>query len=356
MKNKKVMSIILILLGVVVITTSSLSKTYDVETSDVNLPVQEDVSTPSDSLNKPDSKEVQPDGTAEGQHETLSSLDLSGYEVIVNCSLTMITDSPSLVKISYPPVDNNTATEIGKTAFGLSEVVVVKRIPWDGILLRQQNKEIEFFGINRIYYNEEYTNPVIEEWNEKDVLDVAEKFLSELNYYWEYESQVTAELSSIKPACITIEIDPETNEETEIIRAIGVNYQLNVDGIDLMGPGADFSIWVANNRVISAEIHKPAITKTEATVKVKSPEEALDDFLTGKGKPANLGFESLYPPIAKEGTCTIYSVKLGYYVDFSREYPESAPLLYKIAGSLSYKDDEGEDISLDFVEYQLAVN
>jgi len=188
-------------------------------------------------------------------------------------------------------------------------------------------------------------------------LKIADDFLQVLNEYWIYETEVKEEFKSIEPCWTTIEVYLEKIEETEIIHAIGVNYRLKVDNFELIGSGADFNIWVAEGRIIRVELHKPSIDIIGHQNVTKTAEEAIENFISGKSDVRKLGFQEISGQTPREGVCSIDSVKLVYYVDFTKELQDNLPLVYMVSGKLTYVDPiTGETVDSDFTDYQISTN
>ncbi len=351
MKNKNGHGMLVLLLSVVLVAVLAFQSNY-LALQNTESPVDSNISEPQQS---PEVHEES--STEEVNIEALSPFGgLSQYDLVLDYKLLERQINPSSLSIKPISLANETAKDIGINVFQMPEVAVIKKMPWDGLLLKQDNKKLTFFGLNRIYYTEVDLKTVVESWDEEEVLQIAEEFLRNLSVYWQYESEVTYQLNSIHPSWNTTKIDPVTKTETEITRAIGVSYRLYVDGIELVGPGADFSIWVADDRVIDVELHRPSIAVSEEMTNIKSQEEALEYFIQGKSDAASIGFQVLYPIIPREGTCTISSVKLVYYIGFSKEPQLTIPLLYEIRGTLSYNDPiDAEAKTFEFVDYQFAI-
>lgn len=350
MKNKNSLGMLVLLLSVVLVAVLVFQANY-VALQNTESSVESSISE------SQQSHEAQEESlTEEVNIEALSPFGgLSTYNLVLNYEPLEMLKNPSNLSIEHLSLSNETALDIGINVFQMPQLAVIKKMPWDGLLLKQENKELTFFGLNRIYYSEVGIKPVVESWDEERVLQIAEDFLRNLSVYWQYESEVTYQLDSIHPSWNTTRINPVTKTETEITRAIGVSYRLYVDGIELVGPGADFSIWVADDRVIGVEINRPSIAFGEGTTNIKSQEEALEYFIQGKSDAASIGFQMLYPVIPREGTCTVSSVKLVYYIDFSKVPQKTIPLLYEIRGTLSYIDPiDAESRAFEFVDYQFA--
>ncbi len=350
MKTKNGLSMLVFMLSVVLVAALAFQANY-LALQNTESPVDSPLSEPQQS------PEVQGESSTEEVNiEALSPFGgLSTYDLVLNYEPLERLKVPSSLSIEPISLSNETAMDIGINVFQMPQVAVIKKMPWDGLLLKQDNKELTFFGLNRIYYSEVGIKPVVESWDEERVLQIAEDFLRNLSAYWQYESEVTYQLNSIHPSWNTTVNDPLTKTETEITRAIGVSYRLYVDNIELVGPGADFSIWVADDRVIDVEINRPSIAVGEEMANIKSQEEALEYFIQGKSDAASIGFQILYPIIPPEGNCTVSSVKLVYYIDFSKEQQSTIPLLYEIRGTLSYIDPiDAESKAFEFVDYQFA--
>lgn len=281
--------------------------------------------------------------------------DLSKYEIIYECNISNIDNKASNLLVIPIDIDEITAIQICNEVFDMPTIENIKNIPWKGKSYSSDDGTVEFFGLNRIYYNDLDTKPTVLEWNITEVKYIAENFINKLFKYWDYKTEVIYTESHVGPCYYTAEIDPETLEETVTIHAIGVNYELSVNDTKLVGPGADFSIWVANGEIVSAELHYPCLIKSGDLEITITPQQAIERFI--KGETQEHGYDDLSSPIAWEGACVVKSVDLSYYIDFSKEHQTYLPLNYEIKGVLKFIDPETKQpTELEFCEYLSATN
>jgi len=287
--------------------------------------------------------------------EAASTLgNLTKYNLVINCSFPEKIDSVPLLKIEPIEITSEKAMEIGTYLFEMGDIDTIKKIPWKGILLQNEKNDLEFFGLNRIYY---YTKeaPSIEKWAENDTVRLAEEFLKRISFYWIFDTEIDLELERVGPCWITTETNAMIKNETTTVHAIGVYYTLKIHDIELVGPGADFNVWIANGQIVTAELHKPSISIIGSQEIVKTPEEAINRLIKGYSDTYVAGYEVAYGPIPNKGTCTIENVKLVYFIDFSKEHQTNVPVFYQIQGRLTFYDKNlGETIIKQFTDLQLA--
>jgi hypothetical protein len=286
-----------------------------------------------------------------GYEELNTERNLSNYSIKFETS--KIQDIGSIPKLEIDPVqlDQMIASKMLSDIFDFPSVEA-SDMPWGGKSYVFSGERVEFFGMNRIYYDNLDEKPIVREWNISNVLETANNFIKNMLSYFSFESEVIYKIKYVNPCYYTTEYNPETEEETTTIHAIGVYYTLEVDGYELTGPGSDISVWIANGKVVNAEIHYPKIKKTGTMDIQYSPDQALEKFI--KGETGNYFYEDLSGPIADTGECIIKSFDIIYYIDFSGSIDVQVPARYRIQGVLKYIDPiDKVPIEEEFTEYQL---
>lgn len=281
--------------------------------------------------------------------------NLTKYNVTVTCQFPAIPEKAPVLKTSYIPIENEQARHISEQVFGMSQSAELINMPYKkGIMIKDEGRLVRYFGMNRIYYSEE-TSPIVNEYNEQEIEQVASTFVNNIMSYWTFDTDITLELDSIKPSWTTTVEYPDSNMTEEILHAVGARYSLKVDDFKLFGAGADFSVWVANGRVVDAELHYPMIETVGYMNITRTPSEAIDNFVNGRSDVRKMGFDPLIGIIPREGKCEIKNIELVYYLTFSEETQKQIYLVYKIDATLTYIDiDEGIQVELDYSDYQIA--
>ena len=208
------------------------------------------------------------------------------------------------------------------------------------------NKRLYFYGLNDIYYHTLGDKTVVEDWSEPEIRSIADEFLENLYNYWRVPTEAHIEFNAIRPCYWTVHEDGTTD-----VNKIGARYNVKIGDIKLYGPGADFSLSIANGIVYDVELHIPSVFVEVYTDLPFSPQEALERFLIGNYSIEELGFWPLYGAIPREGQLTIERVELVYFIDHHRDPPQTyPPLCYKISGTIVGQDLEGMIRRIDFHE------
>ncbi len=280
--------------------------------------------------------------TASGPLGHLSRLNLT-----MKCDLPSTLEYVPRLKIERIPITNGTAEEIALNAFNFSDIEKIEITSMGNLAVVEANKRLYFFGLNDIYYQTFGDKTVVEDWSEPEIRAISDEFLENLYNYWQVPTEAHIEFNTIKPCHVTIHMDG-----TEDVNKIGAKYSVKVAGIKLYGPGADFSLSIADGQVYDVELHIPSVFIEEYTDLPLSPQEALDRFLIGNYSIEELGFTTLYGLIPREGQLTIEKVELVYFIDYLSEPPQTyPPLCYMISGTIIGPDPFGDEIiSIDFHE------
>ena len=272
--------------------------------------------------------------------------DLSRLNLTMNCTLPSTLEYVPRLKIERIPITNSTAETIAVNAFNFSEIEKIEKRT-GSLAVVEGNKRLYFYGLNDIYYQTLSDKTVVEDWSEPEIRAIADEFLENLYNYWQVPTEAHIEFDTIRPSYVTVHEDG-----TEDVNKIGARYSVNVAGIKLYGPGADFGLSIADGRVYDVELHLPSVFIEEYTDLPLSPQEALDRFLTGNYSIEVLGFTALYGAIPREGQLTIEKVELVYFIDHHSDPPQTyPPLCYMISGTIIGPDPfEDEVFSIDFHE------
>jgi DNA-binding transcriptional ArsR family regulator len=278
--------------------------------------------------------------------------NLRNYTLIIEADLEAPDELP-IVNLEYVPINGTFIREICDSVFGLKHVAI-NDMPQNGKSAKQGNQEVEFFGLNTIYYNDFSSPGNVSSWSISKVKEVSDEFIAKMKAFWGFDTDVEIRFLGAHPSYNTTEIIPATGESNSWIFEVGVFYELLVGGVPLVGPGADFGVGTNGSSIVSAELNYPCLHMNSTVMLIRSPEEALDLLIRGYSDTRSLGFEELYGDIAPEGTCVIKSVKLVYYVDLLPRTQILRPM-YQIKGSLIFRSPlEQIMTTLDFTEYVFA--
>lgn len=280
--------------------------------------------------------------------------DLSNFNLTIECDFPKVPETAPKLRVEKIPISEEQAELIAKNVFGfekIDEIEEIKESPWEGLIIREDNRELMFFGLTDFFYDELHTEFVVVEWSDEDVKAIADELLAELDEYWQFPTEVEVAFRGVYPAAISTYSDGR-----EEINMIGVIYEPKVSGISLYGPGADFCIGIAEGKVIEAELHKKAVTIVGNVSITVSPKEAIDKLLSGKSAQRALGFETLYGLLPKEGEVIIKRIELVYFADvWYKSTINYLPLVYRIDGKI-IGPIEGELVEKGFVEFEFATN
>ena len=259
-----------------------------------------------------------------------SSSGASGYSLTVNCEISGMPKYASLLRLEKNPITNTTATTLAFKAFNFPKIDEYRKKPADCLVLTYDNNFLEFFGLSDIYLDKVNYTSVVSEWSENEIKSIADKFINNLGIYWDLDTPIEVRFNKIAPYRITIHGNGSTT-----IRSIGVWYSLYANDIILKGPGSDYYLVIADNKVIEAELHKPIIS-IERDVEIKiSPEAAIETLITGRFGDDNFKYPKLYGPLPKTGQIIIDNLELVYFVDFLSLEPQTyLQLAYNIQGKL----------------------
>jgi hypothetical protein len=259
--------------------------------------------------------------------------ELIGYNVTLNCSLPKVPEEAPVLMVHKIPVNQSVAVEIATNVFGFEEIDGVEGLVKRGLTVKSGDKRLEFFSLHDIFYNEIGNLYTIGEWSESEMHEIANELLERLYDYWGTSELIEFSLHRVGPSSISI-VDGFTT-----IHEIGVFFRQTVHGIELWGPGADFGVRIADDRVVGVELHRPVLTiEGYAEIKV-SPMEAIKRAMSGESAMHELGFEILGNTARN---LTISDIRLLYYSDFLGNQTH-LPLVYCLKGFDNTYDREYEE-------------
>jgi len=293
---------------------------------------------------------IQPYDNATSSNETTVSGplgDLSRLNLTMNCELPSTLEYVPRLKVERIPITNSTAETIAVNAFGFDDIEKMEKKRTGSLAVVEGNKRLYFYGLNDIYYQTLGDKTVVEDWSEPEIRAIADEFLENLYNYWQVPTEAHIEFDTIRPSSVTVH-----ENGTRVVNKIGARYSVNVAGIKLYGPGADFGLSIADGQVYDVELHIPSVFIEEYTALPLSPQEALDRFLVGNYSIEELGFTTLYGAIPREGQLTIEKVELVYFIDHHSDPPQTyPPLCYMISGTIIGPAPFGDEIiSIGFHE------
>lgn len=275
--------------------------------------------------------------------------NLKEYDIQINCE---ISEKPIIIPVAYYDecsLKIDETDEIAKV-FGLNNPQIFANDP-DKYEIYQGNKYLRFRDHSNLNYRIRDFEPVIETYSEENMIEIAESFKEHLLEQWKIPTDVKLSLGHVAPCWTTTIIRIQDNSKTEIIRTIGVFYELTVNGVDVAGPGADFTIKIANDEVIGGDLHMPSIMKGGSVKLSVTPSEAFNKMIERESRRAEKE-----PDEPKTGTLIIDKLEPVYYVNVgSNSNPSKLPIFYRISGTI-IKDIEGNQVSEKFTSYEIAIS
>jgi hypothetical protein len=248
--------------------------------------------------------------------------ELIGYNVTLNCSLPRVPEEAPVLRVHKIPMNQSVAVEIATNVFGFEDVDDVEGLVKGGLTVKSDEKELEFFSLYDIFYNEIGNRYTIREWSENETLEIANELLQRLYDYWGTSELIETSLHRVGPSSISISGGLTT------IHEISVFFHQTVNGIELWGPGADFGVGIADDRVVGVELHRPVLTIEGYTEIKVSPIEAIKRAMSGESAMHELGFDILS---STARNLTISDIRLLYYTDFLGNQTH-LPLVYCLKG------------------------
>lgn len=277
--------------------------------------------------------------------------DLSKLNLTLECDLPSTPEYVPRLKVERISISNDTAEEIALNAFNFTKIEQIKKMRSGKLAVIEGTKRLYFYGLNDIYYQTLNDTTVVNEWTDAEIKSIADDFFDNLFEYWSVPTEADIELITIKPCCTT-----SYDDGTQIINQIGAIYNLKVNGIKLCGPGADFWVAIADNKVYDVELHMPSVSVEKYVEITSSPREAVNRFISGRYSTEELGFTPLYGPVPREGELIIKKIELSYFVDHRSDPPQTyLPLVYRIVGEIVGPDPfEAEITTMEFDELVLV--
>lgn len=268
----------------------------------------------------------------------------SQLNITVNCELDDSRKQVPVIQIERPLVTIETARQLSETVFDISNGIEKTDIgPSNMTIIRSGNKVVEFMSLVDIIYHEDVKTKM-NTWSDDEIISISNEFLSRIKPYWISQNNVNTKLVDIAPARVTKYTNGTVN-----IESVAAIYATDVNGIELYGPGADFTVVVADDRVILAELRLPLVEIVN-TKEVISEVEAFERFRQGQIINNNLGLTSSYDSISTEDAICINHVSLCYYLGHATNNEVISPqLVYKLQGTI-----DSESGSYYFVEFVAA--
>jgi hypothetical protein len=174
------------------------------------------------------------------------------------------------------------------------------------------------------------------------------EFINKLRGFYPFPSEVSLTLTEIREGDITIFEMPNGTVTGRIVHNVIVSFKQQIYGLNLEGPGADFYIKVADNRVVDIEFQQKW-TMLDGYVKISvSSKEALQKL--ARSKLFIQPKESISPPGLKEGKLIINKVYLAYWAEIPGRGPSHLIPVYCfdviVSGLVDGKPYTGEPFKL----------
>jgi len=267
-----------------------------------------------------------------------NTVGYSDTTTTVNCELPSITKLTSY-KTCEIPITKNEAYLFAST-FSDINTNNTRLLDSGEIHIQDSDQSFTIKGKNHILYTKLNENPVMKDWNDVQLISVANKQLNEIHEFLP-DSIVEMEVSEIKESWGSI--------SRNITHTVRVTYSLSVNGIELIGNGADFYFDICNDTIYSYEIHYPVLVEAGVLSVDVSPEEAV--YLIDKSDIENNLIKA-----QKQNEYTveteINNVELRYYYNFLTNENGYLELWYYIEGTHNIYDDKHQIVdSVNFSEY-----
>jgi len=273
-------------------------------------------------------------------------------EKLFNVSLTFnLPVFPSTLKkviVNEIPINNSYAEKIARDVFGFKKVDEFKKMPFDGLMLADDNKRLEFFGLTDISYYELNSHTVVKNWSEEEYLKIANDLLRKLEQYQKYPTEVkVSSTPNVAPYEKTTSPDGAVTVNT-----VGVLYKTTINDIRIWGPGIRYLVEIADGRVVAARLIKKAMEYDKTTLSIKTPEKVLDEFTRGKDS-TELGFQTSRRKPMPEDLVLVDGLELLHFAQTHWEPLETSPLMYQINGRMIQGTGSNQTVT-SFTEYILA--
>jgi len=270
------------------------------------------------------------------------------FNVSLTCDLPVFPSTLKKVIVNEIPINNSYAEQIARNVFGFKKVDEFKNMPFDGLMLTDDNKRLEFFGLTDISYYELDSHTVVKNWSEEEYLKIANDLLHKLEQYQKYPTEV--EVSST-PNVAPYE-KTTSPDGTVTVNTVGVFYKTTINDIRIWGPGIRYLVEIADGRVVAARLIKKAMEYDKTTLFIKTPEEVIDEFTRGEDS-VELGFQASRRTPLPEDLVLIDGMKLLHFAQTHWEPLETSPLMYQINGRI-ISGTGSNQTETSFTEYILA--
>jgi len=273
--------------------------------------------------------------------------NLESYELVLNCDLDQNVEPVTMAWIQKVPLKQEEAVILAEV-FGLFDPDNVEKSEVTDILrIQKDNLELTFYDKNNILYREKGIKPVVKDYTDSEMISIANDFLLPIIAAWNIDTDVEISVEKVAPYWKSTTVYPDGSEST-VTRGIGVRYRLYLDEIKLDGAGTEVTVVVAENRVISADLHLPSIKrggKKELNIPLES---ALNTMITRETERSKqFGSESE----TASGTLVIDMIEPVYYWHHQDEIPDTLPIFYKIRGRV-ITDRNGQSHTDEFSVYE----
>lgn len=256
----------------------------------------------------------------------------------INCTLPEAPPRLPLPRVVHLPITVEEAEEIAVNVFGFEEPLESEEDRFTTV--RSRGRSLEFMTRYDVFYSGEYGS--FNAWNEARVVELAEALVSELEHYWVDATPLNYSVKGVGPS----------HWRDGSVLEVGVRYQLTLEGVPLMGPGADFCVSFSDYVVSGCEIRRPVLSVEGYEYVKTSPVEAMQMMLKGESDTGVLGFEVLGArPLGSE--VTVNKVSLAYYTANPGGFSWLVPI-YVIEGVFHVDPVVCGEETMEFEEYILA--
>jgi hypothetical protein len=256
----------------------------------------------------------------------------------MNCTLPDVPPRLPLPRVVHLPITVEEAEEIAVDVFGFEEPLESEEDRFTTV--RSRGRSLEFMTRYDVFYSGEYGS--FNAWNEARVVELAEALVSELEHYWVDATPLNYSVKGVGPS----------HWRDGSVLEVGVRYQLTLEGVPLMGPGADFCVSFSDYVVSGCEIRRPVLSVEGYEYVKTSPAEAVQRMLKGESDTGVLGFEVLGArPLGSE--VTVNKVSLAYYTANPGGFSWLVPI-YVIEGVFHVDPVVCGEETMEFEEYILA--
>jgi hypothetical protein len=122
--------------------------------------------------------------------------DLENYELVVNCDLEKTYDPVTMAWIHKVPLEQEDAIKLAE-CFGLSNPESVQLSESTNLLrIRQGDFEVTFYDKNNILYREKGIEPVVKDYSDEKMIEIANDFLNRILETWDIKTDVSISLEN----------------------------------------------------------------------------------------------------------------------------------------------------------------